>query len=448
MCILQEYLEISDIESAGVDENGFRGEAGDMIRRIQVKNYRCLRYIDQPMDAFHVLVGPNASGKTTFLDVPAFLGDLLTMGLEDALRARSANFYDLLFNHQGNRFEIAIECVVPEDRKNKLPENVFDTVRYEVAVGLEEPSNDIHIFDEQVILTAAAEPPARQLAMFPMPQIGPETILTKVVVAPGKRVIRKVYNGNDTFRPEGGKGGKKRWEPSFRLGPKKSALANMPEDENAFPISTWLREMLVEGTRTLMLSSMALRQSSPPGRGFGFRPDGANLPWVIHNLEQKNPERKREWVAHLSTALPDLEDISTIEIPDTKHRYLRLRYRGGLDIPSWMASDGTLRMLALTLPAYLPEFEGIYLIEEPENGVHPQAMETVYQSLSSVYSAQILIATHSPVILGCASARDILCFKKNEEGASDIVRGDLHPALVDWQGGIELSVLYASGVLG
>lgn len=420
-----------------------------MIKRIQVKNYRCLRYIDQPMNAFHVLVGPNASGKSTFLDVPAFLGDLLTMGLEESLRVRSANFHDLLFNHQGNRFEIAVECVVPEDRKHKLPENGFDTVRYELAVGLEESSNDIHIFDEQVILMTGAEPLPRQLTMFPMPQIGPETILSsKTISAPNKRVIRKVYNGNDNFYAETSPRGKGGWAPSFRLGPKKSALGNMPEDENQFPISTWLREMLVRGTRTLMLSSKALRQSSPPGRGLGFKPDGANLPWVIHNLEQKNPERKKEWVAHLSTALPDLEDISTVEIPDTKHRYLRLRYRGGLDIPSWMASDGTLRMLALTLPAYLPEFGGIYLIEEPENGVHPQAMETVYQSLSSVYSAQILVATHSPVVLGCASPKDILCFKKNDEGAADIIRGDLHPALAQWQGDIELSVLYASGVLG
>ena len=420
-----------------------------MIRRIQVKNYRCLRYIDQSMNAFHVLVGPNASGKTTFLDVPAFLGDLLTMGLEDALRVRSANFHDLLFNHTGDRFEIAVECAVPSERLNKLSGAAFDTVRYEVAVGLDESSNEIHIFDEQVILLTAPETVSRQLTIFPMPIIGPETIMSpRTVTAPSKRVMRKVYNGNDNFYAETSPRGKGGWAPSFRLGPKKSALANMPEDENAFPVSTWLREMLVQGTQTLMLSSMALRQSSPPGRGFGFRPDGSNLPWVIYNLEKENPQRKREWIEHLSTALPDVEDITTVEIPDTKHRYIKLRYRGGLDIPSWMASDGTLRMLALTLLAYLPDFGGVYLIEEPENGVHPQAMETVYQSLSSVYSAQILVATHSPVVLGSAEPPHILCFKKDNKGATDIVRGDMHPALTDWQGEIELSVLYASGVLG
>ncbi len=48
-----------------------------MIALVEAKGYKCLRYIRQPLERFHVLVGPNASGKTTFLDVIAFLGDLL-----------------------------------------------------------------------------------------------------------------------------------------------------------------------------------------------------------------------------------------------------------------------------------------------------------------------------------------------------------------------------------
>ena len=37
-----------------------------MIRRIEALNYRCLRYVNQPLQDFHVLVGPNASGKEHF----------------------------------------------------------------------------------------------------------------------------------------------------------------------------------------------------------------------------------------------------------------------------------------------------------------------------------------------------------------------------------------------
>jgi predicted ATPase len=87
-------------------------------------------------------------------------------------------------------------------------------------------------------------------------------------------------------------------------------------------------------------------------------------------------------------------------------------------------------------------------IEEPENGIHPMAMETVYQALRSVYSAQILLATHSPVILGCAELDEILCFRKDRHGVTDVVSGADHPGLQQWRGGLTVSDLYASGVLG
>jgi predicted ATPase len=147
-------------------------------------------------------------------------------------------------------------------------------------------------------------------------------------------------------------------------------------------------------------------------------------------------------------ALPDLEAVRTVLREDDRHRYLKLAYEGGLEIPSWMASDGILRLLALTLPAYLSQLKNVYLIEEPENGIHPRAVDTMYQSLSSVYDAQILMATHSPVILSAAKLDDVLCFAKTDDGATDIVSGNEHPELADWRGEVNLGTLFASGVLG
>jgi len=222
----------------------------------------------------------------------------------------------------------------------------------------------------------------------------------------------------------------------------------LPEDESRFPVATWFRTLLARGVQNLVLNSLLIRRASPPGQVRGFKPDGSNLPWVIAELEQPSQRKRLDaWLAHVQTALPDIENLRTVERPEDKHRYSMIRYRGGLEVPSWMASDGTLRLLALTLPAYLPKFEGVYLIEEPENGIHPRAVETLYQSLSSVYDAQILLATHSPVILSLADAKDVLCFKKTSAGATDIIRGSDHPELRDWRGQPNLSVLFASGVL-
>jgi predicted ATPase len=120
----------------------------------------------------------------------------------------------------------------------------------------------------------------------------------------------------------------------------------------------------------------------------------------------------------------------------------------GAKVPSWLASDGTLRLLTLTIPAYLPNIEGTFLIEEPENGIHPRAIETVLQSLSSIYKSQVLLATHSPVALNMLEPRDVLCFAKDANGATDIVSGDRHPSLREWKKGEpDLGVLFASGIL-
>lgn len=418
-----------------------------MIRLIEALNFRCLRYVRQPLGRFHVLVGPNASGKTTFLDVVSFLGRLVADNLEVAIGERTENFHDLLWMRQGDRFELALEAAIPEDRKARLTKP-FDTVRYEVRIGIDPASGEVGILEERAWLKTSEPEPPRQRTLFPVEHEAPASILTPKAKSGWQRTLTKAFGGNDNFYVEvreekAGKG----WFPSIRLGPRKSALGNLPEDESKFPVSTWLKTLLAEGVQTIVLNSLLIRKASPPGQVRGFKPDGSNLPWVIAELA-KAKERFRAWIAHLQTALPDLVHVKSVQRPDDKHRYLVLCYDGGLEVPSWMASDGTLRLLALTIPAYLPKFRGVYLIEEPENGIHPSAIEPLYQSLSSVYDAQLLLATHSPVILSLADAGQVLCFKKTPGGATDIVLGSEHPALRDWKGETNLGVLFAGGVLG
>ncbi len=420
-----------------------------MITLIEALNYRCLRYVRRPLDRFHVLVGPNASGKTTFLEVVAFVGRLVSDGLETAIRERSPNPRDLLFGREGSRFELAVEVEIPRQRFPEVPTE-FTCIRYEISIGIDEATAQTSIQSESLSFLGDDEPICGPRSLFPDAQLAPKTIFR----GSSKRVSRKAIlsksptSGKDNYYPEikRGKGGG--WVPSFQLGPQRSAFANLPEDESRFPVSTWFKKFLSDAVQRIVLDSLQMRLASPPGSPRSFKTDGSNLPWVVEDLIQKHPEQFRAWIAHLQTALPDLVGIRTVEREDDKHRYLVVQYRGGLDVPSWTTSDGTLRLLALTLPAYLPGLSGVFLIEEPENGIHPRAVETMYQSLSNVYDAQILLATHSPVILGAVEPAQVLCFAKDDAGATDIVRGDQHPALLEWQRDTSLGDLFAAGVLG
>lgn len=419
-----------------------------MIRLIESLNYRCLHYIRQPLGPFHVLVGPNASGKTTFLDVIAFVGRMVSDGLDAAIDERTNNFTDLVWGHHGAGFELAIEADIHQTRRTAF-NGKFDIIRYEVSVGMHPEANEIGILQERAILKKQTPYSEKERSLFPDEPEPPDTIMTKRSRKGEQTVLSKAVQGNDNYYAEvreesGGKG----WIPSFRLGHKKSTLGNLPEDESRFPASTWFKQYLTYGVETFVLNSLVIRRASPPGRAKGFKTDGSNLPWVIEHLRSRAEDRFKAWIHHLQTALPDVVDVSTVEREDDKHRYLKVHYENGLEVPSWMVSDGTLRLLALTLPAYIADFAGVYLVEEPENGIHPGAIETLFQSLSSVYNAQILLATHSPVILSQAQLNQVLCFKKTDLGATDIVAGPQHPALKDWKGQPNLDVIFASGVLG
>lgn len=422
-----------------------------MIRLIEASNFRSLKYIRQSLGSFHVLVGPNASGKTTFLDVVSFLGQLVSDGLEAAIGERTQNFQDLVWARSGNKFELAIEAAIPEAILEKLGNKNFDTIRYEISLGINPETQEPSVLAERVLLKESHPIQITQRNLFPLEAEQPDSILTTTKASRSHTIINT--GGDALFLSEYFqrfgivKGG---LPIKFRLGPRRSALGNLPEDETRFPASTWLKGLLTEGVQPFVLNSILIRKASPPGQIRGFKPDGSNLPWVINSLKEKAPARFQDWIAHLQTALPDIENIRTIERPDDKHRYLVICYRGGLEVPSWTASDGTLRLLALTLPAYLPDFNGVYLIEEPENGIHPRAVESMFQSLSSVYDAQILLATHSPVVLSIADVDAVLCFAKTPNGATDIVRGSEHPKLREWreQSETNLGVLFAAGVLG
>lgn len=421
-----------------------------MIRRVQVLHYRALKYIDIQLSPFLILVGPNASGKSTFLDVINIITDVLNESPHMAIEKRASRFDELLWKQQGNKFEIALELEIPKDVSEKLKVKDYSLARYEISLHLDNEKGvviggeNLWLVKEAFINSDPTVRHPRQRTLFPEEPGEPAYVVSpRKRTPPGwRKVVSKSAQGNDYFRSE-----TTDWNITYKFGPFKASLARIPEDEERFPVSIWVKSILMEGMQFLQLNSTIMRWPCRPDLPVAFQPDGSNLPKVIQHLSKERPDFFDRWIKHVQTALPEIETIEVKEKPEDRFLYLNVRHKNGLKLPSWVISDGTLRLLAQTIIAYLPEMNRIYMIEEPENGLHPLAIESTFQSLSSVYENQILLASHSPVILRLAEPKHILCFSKTPSGAVDIVKGEDHPKLRDWRKGVDLATLHAAGVL-
>ncbi len=425
-----------------------------IFTRVQVRNFRSLAHIDQTLGRFQALVGPNASGKTTFLDVFSLLKDLMAYGydVQEAVAQRSVDFSKLLWLGQGYSFQIAVEAKIPDDVRMQLrPESQnFDHARYEMQIGLDQANNEIGIDWEtfQIFIKPTDSFPFARTIPFDWQRDDgsifwgelstDETSNEETGGNHGRLYNYNKINNHQISRLRSSLPGAPKWITmpfASKVGWNLAAL-------------NWFADQLCKGVQNLVLDSQKIRQPSPPGRGNLFRPDGSNLPWVIEEL-RKDEKRFASWLTHVRTALEDIRDIRIIDRPEDRHRYLVIEYDNGAVVPSWLVSDGTLRLLALTILAYIKGLNDVFLIEEPENGIHPQAIETVIQSLQSIYDGQVLIATHSPFVIDQLNTDQIICFSKNAAGATETVSGDRHPMLQDWKRGRpNLSTLAASGILG
>jgi predicted ATPase len=397
-----------------------------MIVAIRIRNFKGIKsspWID--LDTFHALVGPNGSGKSTFLDAIDFVKSCLTRGPLAAVEERAPEYRDLTFFRQGGPIEFDLRLRFPDPQGEALGD-----LHYRFGL-LSDDRLGVRITEEllsKVPHRAASQPSAKG--------------------ADGARLVGKTKSGNDFYRRESGT-----YQDTFQFGPDKLALSLTQPDIQKYPSANRVKNFLTQGVRFIELNSPAMREPAAATRPSELELDGTNLPRVVGSLLRNGGKAEGQhaidrWTEHLRYALPDLESIGWAARQPDNAEYLVLRFAGGLDCPSWLLSDGTLRMLALTLPAFISTPPSLYMVEEPENGVHPYALEIILKALAAIPGAQVFVATHSPLAVQQAGVKPLLCFTRDEETGIHIVHGNAHPALKQWDGTPDLASIFASRVLG
>lgn len=395
-----------------------------------------LRSNSVSLQPFQVLVGQNASGKSTFLGALQFIGDLLKGGVRFAVERVAPSFYDLCFD-RSEPIALAVQIAVPgaeEDRR----------LRYEIEVGIG-GDEDLRVLRENLFILPDERFFDLQPSLFGLNGIGP--ILHKTAPRQWRKVVSKTEEGRDYFQDES-----TNWNNMFRFGPDRAALGSLPEDPDRFPFSIGARNILRNGIQTLVLDATEMRSASPPGATTKMALNGSNLPHVVKAFSKRDPVLYEQWVRHVALAVEGLESVDVREREEDRSLVLEAKFRGRHSdpVPSWMLSDGTLRLMALTLLSYSSTASDldVYLIEEPENGLHPLAIQVAYESLAEPPGqTQILCATHSPIFLAHASLDRALVFRRSPDGYAIVRRGPEIPELTDWSGRVNLSDLFVTGVL-
>jgi predicted ATPase len=428
-----------------------------MIIGLTLRNFKGIQSLDVlPLSRFQVLVGPNGVGKTTVLDAIDFVRDCLAQGPGAAVESRGiADFNDLTWMRHGGSVEIELWL----DLSAELPAHSENVLQYRLAVR-QDAKLGVCIEDEAL----------RQYSRAWLPKSGELRFSSGVKP---KRLLGKTAKGTDYYSRE-----TSNYQDSFNFGLDKLTLALTPPDKERYPTANAVRSFLMQGVRYIQLNSRAMRLPCPTTRGTDLDLDGTNMARVVGRLLGTNGDSEPRWVTpgselahwvnlingepgprwatpgsavahwveHLRYALPDLVNIGWDRRQADNAEFLVLRYENGLDVPSWLLSDGTLRMLALTLPAFLPAESALYMVEEPENGVHPKALEIILRSLSTIPGGQTLLATHSPFVVQQCGIESLLCFSRDQSG-THITPGPKHPMLKEWDGTPDLGVVFAAGLL-
>jgi predicted ATPase len=449
-----------------------------MITRLEATRYRCFERLGIDVGDFRVLVGANGSGKTTLLDLPVLLGDLLRanniassfMDRRPELPPRAGSLNELVFAGRGSDFSLALEARLPDTVQAKVLEGMFARLRTEKSrLALQEDRRHWPTHVRYELGLRISNDNALQVAyeyMFIFPEsVGPDRrqAWTYGVTAEAKKhwhlTLKREIGYEAEFKPETPSTASK--ARAVKVGLPDTLLA-MPrvlyESESEYPAARWLHNLLTTEAVFLDPNWSAMRQASPPGQPKVITSNGRNMPWLALELMREGApddapddyrsERYGDWIAHVQTALPQVADIEVREREDDHHAYFVVSYRGDFKVPSAGLSDGTLRILTLTLLPYLSKQPAILVTEEPENGIHPRAIEAVLQSLSSMYDSQVWVSSHSPVVLARAKLEQLLCARLSNDGGVEMVAGTDHPRLQEWRGGIDLGSLFAAGVLG
>ena len=266
-------------------------------------------------------------------------------------------------------------------------------------------------------------------------------------------VFLEMRNGRGIISTrEKGQIGLQRYSPEENTIPFKTqetVLRQVSDPDRFYPIYTIksaIESLIVYDYFDTTLSSK-IRQPASFGVEPRLLPSGENLAQILNRLKNQNTLHYDKVQDLIKKINPYFIDTGFDLLGSLLYLVLR-EQKLSRSVGARNISDGTLRYLLLLTILYNPERGKLICIDEPEIGLHPDMINTISDAIKfASKDSQLIIATHSPLLLNSFDLDDILIFEKNAENKS-IVSVKSEADFEGWNGEFLAGQMWLRGQIG
>ena len=376
-----------------------------MLKRARIKGYKSLADVEVELEPLTVLFGPNAAGKSNFLDALQLLSKLGTSRtIKDAFdppyRGKPLESFRLgekgikgLVERERLVFSIeadlqlsdalvkAVDRQIQDMRRpgrdavasdsGKQPARVRERdLRYRIEIEMLPKSGVLRVADEYLAaLNSSGEPTGKRKPFF------------------------ERQGENIHLRLEG------QAHPTHYDRYLDHSILSMPHYPPHYPHLVAARRELESWLFFYFEPRERMRAVNPVKEVRHIGLMGEELAAFLNTVKADNPNQFRGIEKALHTLMPNIDGIE-VDVSDLGEVELRLK-EGGVAIPARVLSEGTLRMLGLLALTGADEHPALVGFEEPENGVHPRRIQLIaelLQTRESLKQSQYIVTTHSPIL--------------------------------------------------
>ncbi|MBI5141728.1 MAG: AAA family ATPase [Nitrospirae bacterium] len=392
-----------------------------MLKKIKIQGYKSLIDVDVTLQPLSVLFGPNAAGKSNFLDALQLLSRIavsrtLKEAFEPPYRGKPLESFTFgkgglkgLLNQDSISFTLEVDVELSDSVINSVNRQIREMRKTKPPDGSHEPEPKPQSFVKEKNLRY-------RIQVEILPKTGILRVADEYLAAlnskgeiTGKRsAFLEKKESRLHLRMEG------QAHPTYYETYLDHSILSMPLYPPHYPHLVAMRQELASWFFFYFEPRERMRAASPVKEVRHIGLMGEDLASFLNTLQALDKPQFRAVEKALHMIVPSVTgiDVAVNELGEVELKLLE----GETPIPARVLSEGTLRVLGLLALGGAKEPPALLGFEEPENGIHPRRINMIADLLKTRTSSgetQLIVTTHSPILPDMISDESLLvCCKK------------------------------------